>query len=61
MNTGRRIKRTREKLALTQEDVCKKLNISQPSLSYIERRNDNSFIRYLKFLRTKEVDLNELF
>lgn len=52
----------RMKLGITQEDIAEHLSTKQTNISYTEKSLDNnSIIRYLRFLRYKGIDLNAIF
>ncbi|WP_421805769.1 helix-turn-helix transcriptional regulator [Flagellimonas sp.] len=57
------LKKYRESLGLSQEELSKKLNLSQGTVSRIEtgRSYGKGFIIYLKFLVENDFDMNDYF
>lgn len=57
------LKTLREDIGLTQGEVSKKLNISQPAVSQIENQDHskNHYKQYLKLLVENGADINKLF
>ncbi len=52
----------RKSLGKTQEQVCKEINVSQTTLSRLEKNeHDNGLIRYLTYLVKEGADINEIF
>jgi predicted transcriptional regulator len=56
------MKSERMKFNIKTKDIADYLNVHPSVVSYMEKTAyKNSRFRYLKYLRTKGVDLNELF
>jgi transcriptional regulator with XRE-family HTH domain len=60
-NIARYLKKERQELKISWQEITNSIGISQSSLSYLENRGDTPFIKYLKYLVQKDVDLNQVF
>ena len=60
---GKKIQEERKKLGITQNQMAKHLKCKQSNISTIENTDSSTstIVNYMKFFRTKGVDLNKLF
>ena len=61
-SVGKLLKLERLKLEIKLKDMADILEVTSASVMYIEKKEDDSaFVKYLKYLKSQGVDLNEIF
>lgn len=59
---GKFLKNKRNEIGLTQKEIAKEMNLVQSDISRLERtKRTTKLFRYMHFLRSKGIDLNEYF